>query len=204
VNWKTVVGRLIGPLSFIALVALGMAIATQRPAGIQAVGDFTVSATQPRVLAIGKSSSAPSYISLTLEELDKTKGALSQVSFLLPEDRVDLAGGSVHHVRVLERHADFQIVEYTYASGKWRTRLQYRAFRDRIVPLDRRTTNHLAGLYAIVPVAILALIGAAFAHLGWKFYLELSAAQAARRKSMLITFGGLLALLLLLGGWLWL
>lgn len=203
-DWNKQIGRLIGPLAFIALLAGGMAVDTHRPEGVEVAGDFTLSATEPRVLAVKRSSPSSSYVSFTIKEIRDAKAELSQVSFLLPEDTVHLQGGSVHRATVMERHADRQVVKYEYARGKWKTWLKYQAFKDRVEVIDGRVTNYGAAQYMIVPIAILALIGAVFAHRAWKFYLFVHYGPPSREKTVtLVAYGTIVASIVMIALWVW-
>jgi hypothetical protein len=204
-DWNKQIGRLIGPLAFIVLLLGGTALVSYGPDGAEVAGDFASDYTAPRVLAVRQGSASPTYVSFTMKEMREAKADPSQVSFLLPADTIYLRGGDFHRVTVMERHADWQLVEYKYARGKWESTFQYRAFKDRVEAVHGRVANYLAVQYMILFMAIPALIGALFAHHGWKFYLFMRFAPRSTQKAVtLMTFGVLSVIVVLISLYLWL
>lgn len=63
----------------------------------------------------------------------------------------------MHRVTVIERHADWQVVEYRYGNSHDSTS-RYRAYRDRIEPLAYRMTMSMgffvSALVLLLPVWI--------------------------------------------------
>lgn len=101
--------------------------------------------------------------------LRSAKPDASTVNFLLPEGRIEIdqgGGHDTHAVTVLERHPQWQLIEYMYANTSTSVS-RYRAYRDHIEPVSFRWVMN-AGLafYAMILV-IPALIIAALANFVW-------------------------------------
>lgn len=117
------------------------------------------------VAAVNLAKSA-NYVSFFLALLKAGKKDLSSVSFLLPlgDIKMDVSGHDLHKVTVLERHPDWQLVEYHFGNSHSSTS-RYRAFKDRIEPVSYRMTAHIGiffnAIVALIPAAIVsALINA--------------------------------------------
>lgn len=81
------------------------------------------------------------FVGYTLSSIRSGKVDPSAISFLLPNEPFEIAQGDIHSVSVLERHAEWQLVEYRFANT-YDSVSRYRAFKDRIEPLSYRITMH--------------------------------------------------------------
>lgn len=106
------------------------------------------------------------YASYPLSFIKAGKVDSATVSFLLPEDRIersdiDVPGGDLHQVAVLERHPDWQLVEYRYGNTH-DSISKYRAFTDRVDPVSYRVTSHpglfLGAIVLLFPVWIVSAL----------------------------------------------
>jgi len=93
-----------------------------------------------------------------LSHLRSGKVDLEGLSFLLPagEIRIDVEGHDLHKVTVLERHADWQLIEYVYGNSHTSVS-RYRAYKDRVEPVSYRVTMHF-GLFVFAIVALIAAL----------------------------------------------
>ena len=102
------------------------------------------------------------FVGYSLQYLKSGKVDLVSVSFLLPEGIIDIPGGDIHTVTVLERHPDWQLVEYGYGNTHDSVS-RYRAFKDRVEPVSYRITMHPGiFLWALILVIPAGLLGALF------------------------------------------
>lgn len=103
----------------------------------------------------------PRVVATSLERASSGKAGAG-VTFLLPAGPVDVqAGGDHHAVLVLERHPDWQLVQYEFQNTHSSVS-RYRAYRDRVDPVSFRTTMHMglgvAFVLLILPVALVAAV----------------------------------------------
>ena len=110
-----------------------------------------------------KDANDATVVPLSLAYLKTGKVDLASVSFLLPpgDIKVQDTGHDLHKVTVLERHQDWQLVEYHFGNSH-DSISRYRAFKDRIEPVSYRNTMHM-GLFVgaiilLVPVAIISFL----------------------------------------------
>jgi hypothetical protein len=122
-----------------------------------------------------KSPDEARFVGYTLQQLKSGKVDPESVSFLLPDGAVDIRQADSHQVTVLERHADWQLVEYRHGNTH-DTVSRYRAFRDRVEPVSYRITMH-AG---VVLWALLLLIPAGLLGALVNFALKILATRRAR------------------------
>ena len=106
------------------------------------------------------------YISYSLAQVQSGDIDLTSVSFLLPQEVTNIHpdSGDMNEATVLERHPDWQLIEYRFGNTHNSTSL-YRAFKDRIEPLSYRMTMHfglfVGAIVLLIPVWIVsALINA--------------------------------------------
>jgi len=61
----------------------------------------------------------------------------ARMSFLLPDRPVEVSreGANLHKITVLERHADWQLIEYHFGNT-YSSKSRYRAYRDRVEPVS--------------------------------------------------------------------
>jgi hypothetical protein len=113
---------------------------------------------------------------VSLGQIKAGKVDMSSLSFLLPQGDIKVAvpGHDFHKVTVLERHADWQLVEYRYGNGHDSVS-RYRAFRDRVEPVSYRVTLDPGLLFNAIVLLIPAWIVAALINAVWN-------AVARRRK----------------------
>jgi hypothetical protein len=125
--------------------------------------DFHIAA-----LNLRKDTNEARFRTVALADLRAGKVDLASVSFLLPESKIEIPSSDLHDVRVLERHPDWQLVEYRYGNTHDSTS-RYRAFKDRIEPLTYRLTMDpglfFSALLLILPVMLVAALINAF----WRF-----------------------------------
>lgn len=128
-------------------------------------------------VSLTKGTKDASYVPFTLAYLKTGKVDLSSVSFLLPQGdiKINIPGAELHKVTVLERHPDWQLVEYRYVNTNNSTS-RYRAFKDRIEPVSYRITMGMALVFNLIALLIPAVIVSALINAIWK--------SVARRRKM--------------------
>jgi len=132
--------------------------------------DFHVAAVR-----LGKDANDTSYAAYSLAQVKAGKVDLASMSFLLPRDVIDIPGGDLHKVTVVERHPDWQLVEYRYGNTH-DSISRYRAFKDRIEPVSYRITMHMGLAFGAIVLLIPAWIVSAVVNAIWN-------AVARRKKS---------------------
>ena len=130
--------------------------------------DFHVAAVR-----LKKGADDSKIVVYSLYLLKAGKVDLASVSFLLPQDVVDIPGGDTNEATVLERHPDWQLVEYHFGNTH-NSVSRYRAFKDRIEPVSYRVTMHFGIFVSAIVLVIPALIVAAVINAIWN--------KVARRK----------------------
>lgn len=111
------------------------------------------------------------YAAYSLAQLNSGKVDLASLSFLLPQDVIasdalGIVGHDTHRVRVLERHPDWQLVEYQYGNTHDSVS-RYRAFKDRIEPVSYRVTMHMGLMLAAIVLLFPAWIVGAIINAIW-------------------------------------
>src|SRR5438552_455272 len=96
--------------------------------------DFHIAA-----VSLTKAAKDTSYVAFSLAQFKTGKVDLASVSFLLPQGDIKIDVPGLHKVTVLERHPDWQLVEYHYGNTH-DSISRYRAFKDRIEPVSYRIT----------------------------------------------------------------
>jgi hypothetical protein len=124
-----------------------------------------------------KDAKGAEYIAYSLAQIQSGKVDLQAVSFLLPQDVTNVYpdSGDTNEATVLERHSDWQLVEYRFGNSHSSTS-QYRAFKDRIEPVSYRITMHMGLLFGAILLLVPAWIVAALVNAIWN-------AIAGRKKS---------------------
>jgi hypothetical protein len=111
------------------------------------------------VVRLDRNADEPPFAGYTIRFLKSGEVDPASISFLLPEGNIDIPGGDAHTVTVLERHADWQLIEYRYGNSHDSTSL-YRAFKDRIEPVSYHITMHPGVfLWAVILVFPAHLLG---------------------------------------------
>jgi len=125
--------------------------------------DFHVAA-----VSLSKDGNDANIVALSLAQLKAGKVDLASVSFLLPEGSIKVnIPSDLHKVTVLERHADWQLVEYQYGNTHDSTS-RYRAFKDRIEPVSYRITMDMGLFFSAIVLLIPASIVSALINVIWK------------------------------------
>ena len=120
--------------------------------------DFHIAAAK-----LTKDSNDTTYVAFSLAQLKTGKVDLASVSFLLPEGniKIDVSGHDLHKVTVLERHPDWQLVEYDYGNTH-NSSSRYRAFKDRIEPVSYRITMDMglffSAIVLLIPASIVSIL----------------------------------------------
>lgn len=132
-------------------------------------GNFTESqARHFRVAAVklikdAKGAEGSDYRAYSLLQLQSEKVDLASVSFLLPQDVVNVFpdSGDLNRATVLERHSDWQLIEYHFGNTHDSVS-RYRAFKDRIEPVSYRVTGGVGLIFGaivlLVPVWIVSAV----------------------------------------------
>jgi hypothetical protein len=125
--------------------------------------DFHVAA-----LRAAKGPEGPAYVAYSLAQLRAGKAEPAPVSFLLPPGniRIQAAGHDLHEVSVLERHPDWQLVEYRYGNTHNSTS-RYRAYRDRVEPVSYRLTMDMGLVFSAIVLLVPSSIAAALINFIW-------------------------------------
>jgi|SRR5579859_97695 len=105
---------------------------------------------------------------VSLAQLNDGKVDLGSVSFLAPpgDITVSASGHDLHKVTVLERHPDWQLVEYHYGNSH-DSKSRYRAFKARIEPVSYRVTMDIGLFLSAVILVVPAWIVAALINAVW-------------------------------------
>ena len=126
--------------------------------------DFHIAAVR-----LTKTAKEASYVALSLAQLKAGKVDLASVSFLLPQGDIKIndPGADLHEVTVLERHPDWQLVEYYYGDTH-DSISRYRAFRHRIEPVSYRITMDVGLVFSAIVLLVPAVIVSALINAVWK------------------------------------
>ena len=108
-------------------------------------------------------------VAVSLAQLKARTVDLSSTSFLLPEGNIkmNVQGGDLHMVTVLERHPGWQLVEYRYGNTH-DSISRYRAFKDHIEPVSYRITMHPGLIFGAVVLLLPAWIVSALINVVWR------------------------------------
>jgi len=93
----------------------------------------------------------------TLETIQVRDAGLPSLAYLLPQQRVTIDVGDIHHATVIEDHDDWQLIEYDYSNTYMATSV-YRAYTDRIEPVSYQMTSSVGDAIGFMAVTILALL----------------------------------------------
>ena len=135
-------------------------------------GNF--SAAQERDFHIAAVRTAPSagdgrFVALTLAALNAEKIDAASLTFLLPDgaDRVNIPGGDIHEVIVLERHPDWQLLEYRFGNTHDSVS-RYRAFGNRVEPVSYRMTMSMGLFFSAIVLLVPSLILSSLVNVIWR------------------------------------
>ena len=155
------------------LVVYGLAVTAMYYASTPAVtGNFTERQERDFHIAavrLPKAAKEASYVAFSLAQLKAGKVDLASVSFLLPRGdiKINVPGADLHEVTVIERHPDWQLVEYHYGNTH-DSISRYRAFRNRIEPVSYRITMDMGLVFSALVLLIPAVIVSALINALWK------------------------------------
>ncbi len=126
--------------------------------------DFRIAA-----VSLTKDATNASYASFSLAQLKTGKVDVGSLSFLLPQGdtKIHIPGSDSQTVTVLERHPDWQLVEFHYWNTHY-TISRYRAFKDRIEPVSYRIAMDMLLLPAAIVLLIPSAIVSALINAIWK------------------------------------
>lgn len=113
----------------------------------------------------------------SLRDLREGRVDTSKFTFLLPPGPIEVDAESDHHnVTVIERHADWQLIEYYYGNTSDSIG-RYRAWRDRLEPVEYRVIAD-ASLGVVAPVLlVISLLLSTLLNFAWR---RVARARAAR------------------------
>ena len=125
--------------------------------------DFHIAAVKRK-----KDANDADYVAVTLAALKAGKVDSASMSFLLPQDVVDISpGGDLHKVTVLERHPDWQLVKYNYGNTHDSVS-RYRAFKDHIEPVSYRLTMDMGLFFSAIALLIPASLVSVLINAIWR------------------------------------
>ena len=93
----------------------------------------------------------------TLEIIRGRDPELPSFGFLLPEQRITINVGDIHHAAIIEDHGDWQLIEFNYSNTYMATSI-YRAYADRIEPVSYQVTSSVGDVMMAVAVTIVAVL----------------------------------------------
>ncbi len=130
-----------------------------------------------KLIKDAKGAEGSDYMAYSLLQIQSGKVDLTSVSFLLPQDVVNVFpnSGDENRAIVLERHPDSQLIEYRFGNTHSSTS-RYRAFKDRIEPVSYRITMGMGLLFGAIILLIPVWIVSAVINAIWN-------AVASRKKS---------------------
>ena len=155
------------------LVVYGVAVTAMYYASTPEItGNFTERQERDfHIAAVSRTKAAKeaSYVAVSLAQLKTGKVDLASVSFLLPQGhiKINVPSSDVHDVTVLERHPDWQLVEYYYGDTH-DSISRYRAFRDHIEPVSYRITLDMGLVFSAIVLLVPAVIVSALINAVWK------------------------------------
>jgi hypothetical protein len=94
------------------------------------------------VATVSESEGGTDYGRTTLESIEERDEELPPQHFLLPEERITIVRGDVHHAVVLEDHGDWQLIEFKY-NNTYMASSVYKAYADRVEPVSFKMHAHV-------------------------------------------------------------
>jgi hypothetical protein len=113
----------------------------------------------------------------TLHDVQQGRVDTSKFTFLLPPDPIEVDADWDHHsVTVVERHPDWQLIEYYYGNTA-ETIGRYRAWRDRLEPVEYRIVADAGIGFAAPVLLVFSLLLSTAINFVWR---RVARARAAR------------------------
>jgi len=109
------------------------------------------------VAVVAETDGGYRYGRQTLDTIRERDPELPSLRYLLPQQRVTIDVGDIHHATVLEDHDDWQLIEYDYSNTYMATSV-YRAYADRIEPVSYQMTSSVGDAIGFMAVTIIALL----------------------------------------------
>ena len=101
------------------------------------------------------------YGRTTLESFEERQKQVPDLVFLLPQEKITIEMGDIHHAVVLSDHGDWQLIEFHYSNTYMASSI-YKAYADRIEAVSfqmRFSVGHvMIAIMMVVPVYLLALL----------------------------------------------
>jgi len=76
--------------------------------------------------------------------------------YLLPQAKITINVGDIHHATIIEDHGDWQLIEFNYSNTYMATSI-YRAYADRIEPVSYQLNSSIGDAMVGMMVTIAAL-----------------------------------------------
>jgi len=100
----------------------------------------------------------------TLQTIQERDPELPPFRYLLPEQRITITVGDIHHATVIEDHEDWQLIEFDYSNTYMATSI-YRAYADRVEPVSYQMTASVGDAMMAMAVTAIAVLLYLFAAL---------------------------------------
>lgn len=130
------------------LVVLVIGYFVTRPPMITA--DFSDSvASRFSVATVAEMADGFEYSILHLSSIRERHLRRPVLRFMLPEPRITINVGDIHHARILEDHGDWQLIEFSYSNTYMATSI-YRAYFDRVEPVSFQVTSSVGDVFMVM------------------------------------------------------
>ena len=93
----------------------------------------------------------------TLQTIQERDPELPSFRYLLPEQRITINVGDIHHATIIEDHGDWQLIEFDYANTYMATSI-YRAYANRIEPVSYQMTASVGDAMMAMMVTAIAVL----------------------------------------------
>ncbi len=97
------------------------------------------------------------YGTVRLETVLERHPELPSFGYVLPEQRITIDVGDIHHAVVEEDHGDWQLIEFNY-SNNYRATSIYRAYADRVEPISYQMTSSVGDVFLVMLVTGVAIL----------------------------------------------
>jgi len=161
VNLKHRTGCLVPLGLYAAVLAIGFFV-TRPPLITEHFPEQT--ARSFSVAVVEESDGGYEYGRRTLQTIRDRAPGLPSFRYLLPEQRITINVGDVHHATVIEDHGDWQLIEYDYSNTYIATSI-YRAYADRVEPVSYQMTGSVGDAMMAMAVTAIAVLLYLFAAL---------------------------------------
>lgn len=152
-NKKRSVGCLIPLGLYVVVLTVGFFVT--RPPLI--TGEFPEATMRSFSIAIVEESGGGfAYARRALQTIQRLNPELPSPRFLLPEPRITIDVGDIHHAEVLEEHGDWQLIEFNYSNTYMATSI-YRAYADRVEPVSYQMTSSVGDAMVAMMLTIVAV-----------------------------------------------